>query len=104
MQQPRAGDRDFAEDSPQGKIVVPLAVSLLPAVGALLVCSHAVSSLGFHDHTLDRAEDGFAFRQSQAQRFHFKFCPLQGHDVLDLLLPAISHRNNADLEGHAATS
>jgi hypothetical protein len=49
---------------------MPLAGSRLPAVGALPVGGHALTGLCFHDHMLDRAEDGFAFRQSQAQRFH----------------------------------
>jgi hypothetical protein len=68
------------------------------------MCGHALSGLCFHDQTLDFAEDGFAFRQSQAQRFHLEFRPLQGHDVVDLPLAVISDRNHADLEGHAATS
>ena len=66
MQQAWAGDRDFAEDRPQGKIVMSLAVPRLPAVGTLPVCGHAGRGLCFHDHTLDRAEDGFTFRQCQA--------------------------------------
>jgi len=30
------------------------------------VCGHAGRGWCFHDHTLDRAVDGFTFRQSQA--------------------------------------
>jgi hypothetical protein len=55
MQQPRAGDRDFAEDTPLGNIVMPLAGLRLPAVGGLPVGGHAMSGLCFHDHMLDRA-------------------------------------------------
>ena len=104
MQQPRAGDRDFAEDGSQGKVVMSLAEPRLPAVGTVPMCGHAFGGLCFHDQTLDLAEDGFAFRQSQAQRFHLEFRPPQGHDVVDLPLAVISDRNHADLEGHAATS
>jgi hypothetical protein len=45
MPQPLAGDRDFAEDRPQGKIGMPLAGPRLPALAALPVCGHAASGL-----------------------------------------------------------
>ena len=43
MQQPRAGDRDFAKDGSQGKVVMSLAEPRLPAVGTVPMGSVANS-------------------------------------------------------------
>ena len=100
----RAWDRHFAENRAHGQIVLAFAVLRLSAGRAVPVRLQAFGNLAFDDHPLDLAQDRFTFGQCQPQRFHLEFGPLQGCDLVHLLLPVVGDGDNANLEIHAAAS
>jgi hypothetical protein len=56
------------------------------------------------EHPLDLSQNGFAFRQSQAQRLELELGPLQGSDLVDLLWSVVGDGNQANLQLHATAS
>ena len=69
--------------------MMPLAVPRLPAVGTEPICGHAVGGLLLDDDPLDFSQNGFAFGQTQTQRFRLEFRPLQRGDLVYLLLTIV---------------
>ena len=103
MMQAQTLERNSAEDRAQWKIVMPLAVPLLAAVRAALLRRHPVGGLMFDDNLLDISQNGFAFGQAQAQCLQLQFRPVHGDELVYLLLPVVSDRDDPDFEDHAAS-
>jgi hypothetical protein len=104
MVQPRASDREFAEDRADRERVVPLGATRLAARRTSPRGQKKARHLRFDHDLLEAFEDPFALGKGQGQRLRFQIGSLQASDLTGLFAAVFAKGDHLNFADHGRTS